>query len=78
VKRQMEVLQAENGLLRNAVEDLRREFTSVRIGGGKSFEGRKNEKKTGSDFSGYPGKSTEADASKELEKALRGATTVGA
>lgn len=78
VKRQMEVLQAENGLLRNAVEDLRREFASVRIGGGKSFEGRKNEKKTGSDFSGYPGKSTEADASKELEKALRGATTVGA
>ncbi|KAK7351226.1 hypothetical protein VNO77_10520 [Canavalia gladiata] len=33
VKRQMEVLQAENGLLRNAVEDLRREIAGVRIGG---------------------------------------------
>ncbi|KAI4300699.1 hypothetical protein L6164_034045 [Bauhinia variegata] len=34
VKRQLEVLQAENGLLRNAVEDLRRE-----IAGGWSFGG---------------------------------------
>ncbi|CAL5207545.1 unnamed protein product [Lathyrus oleraceus] len=80
-------LQAESGLLRNAVEDLRREFASARIGGGsefernggkgKTFEGRKNEKKVMSDFNGYPGKSTEADASEELKKALRGATTVG-
>ncbi|GAU37537.1 hypothetical protein TSUD_21430 [Trifolium subterraneum] len=93
VKRQMEILQAENGLLRNAVEDLRREFASVRVGGGSEFgkyrefersggkgknsEGRKNEKKTGSDFNGYPPKSTEADASEELKKALRGATAVG-
>ncbi|MCI39820.1 hypothetical protein A2U01_0061052, partial [Trifolium medium] len=83
----------ENGLLRNAVEDLRREFASVRVGGGSEFgkyrefersggkgknsDGRKNEKKTGSDFNGYPPKSTEADASEELKKALRGATTVG-
>ncbi|PNY06160.1 hypothetical protein L195_g002622 [Trifolium pratense] len=93
VKRQMEILQAENGLLKNAVEDLRREFASVQVGGGSEFgkyrefersggkgknsDGRKNEKKTGSDFNGYPPKSTEADASEELKKALRGATTVG-
>ncbi|XP_058748560.1 uncharacterized protein LOC131621531 [Vicia villosa] len=87
VKRQMDVLQAENGLLRNAVEDLRREFAGARNGGGlefernggkgKSFEGRKNEKKVMSDFNGYPGKSTEVDASEELKKPLRGATTVG-
>ncbi|CAI8602200.1 unnamed protein product [Vicia faba] len=87
VKRQMDVLQVENGLLRNAVEDLRREFAGARNGGGlefernggrgKSFEGRKNEKKVTSDFNGYPGKSNEADASEELKKALRGATTVG-
>lgn len=87
VKRQMDVLQAENGLLRNAVEDLRRKFTGARIGGGsefernggkgKSFEGRKNEKKLMPDFNGYPGKPNEADVSEELKKALRGATTVG-
>ena len=34
VKRQLEVLQAENGLLRNAVEDLRREITGIRVVGG--------------------------------------------
>ncbi|CAK8570998.1 unnamed protein product [Lathyrus sativus] len=89
VKRQMDVLQAESGLLRNAVEDLWREFASARNGGGsefernggkgKGFDGRKNEKKVTSDFNGYPGKSTEADASEELKmkKALRGANTVG-
>lgn len=94
VKRQVEVLQAENGSLRNAVEDLRREIAGVvRTGGGgsefakyrefernggkgKSSDGRKNEKKTTSDFSGFPpGKSTEAEASEELKKALMGATT---
>jgi hypothetical protein len=80
-------------LLRNAVENLRREFSSIQVGGvsefgkyrefersggkGNNSEGRKNEKKTGSDFNSYPGKSTEADASEELKKALRGATAVG-
>lgn len=77
VKRQLEVLQAENGLLRNAVEDLRRE-----IGGGggsevgkyreferKSSDGRKNEKKSSV---------MEADSSEELKKKLMGGTTTGA
>ncbi|XP_027366475.1 uncharacterized protein LOC113872835 [Abrus precatorius] len=93
VKRQMEVLQAENGLLRNAVEDLRREICGVRTGGsgselvkyrefernggkGKNPNVRKNEKKTTSDYNSFPGKSTEAEASDELKKALMGATPV--
>ncbi|KAG5012596.1 hypothetical protein AAZX31_09G103600 [Glycine max] len=74
VKRQMEVLQAENGLLRNAVEDLRREIVGGRSGGsilGKNP--KKNERKTTSDYGNFPGKSTEAEASEELKKALMGA-----
>ncbi|RYQ88657.1 hypothetical protein Ahy_B09g095725 isoform A [Arachis hypogaea] len=72
VKRQLEVLQAENGLLRNAVEDLRREIAGT---GGGGFEfGRKSEKKS-SDFNGFPGKSNEADASAELKKAFIGVTS---
>lgn len=76
VKRQMEVLQAENGLLRNAVEDLRREIVGVRTSSsvmGKSPNLRKNEKKTTSDYGNFPGKSTEAEASEKLKKALMGA-----
>ncbi|KAE9597098.1 hypothetical protein Lal_00007403 [Lupinus albus] len=57
LKKQLEVLQGENGLLRNTMEDLRRE-----IGGREGLDigngGRKNEKK-----------STEADKSEELKKA---------
>ncbi|XP_028787424.1 uncharacterized protein LOC114763230 [Neltuma alba] len=37
VKRQLEVLQAENGLLRNAVEDLRREICGFSSIGGSDF-----------------------------------------
>ncbi|TKY53267.1 hypothetical protein E2542_SST24793 [Spatholobus suberectus] len=60
VKRQMEVLQAENGLLRSAVEDLRREIVGVRSGGsefgkGKNPNARKSEKKTASDYGSFPG-----------------------
>ncbi|RDY05672.1 hypothetical protein CR513_10457, partial [Mucuna pruriens] len=72
VKRQMEVLQAENGLLRNAVEDLRREIAGVRTGPVKNPNGRKIEKKTTSDYGNFPGKSTEVEASEELKKALMG------
>lgn len=73
VKRQLEILHAENGLLKKAVEDLRREFKSVgdsssgeRIGnkssGGK-FDRRINDKKP-----------NEGDVNEELKKALMGAT----
>lgn len=68
VKRQMEVLQLENGSLRSAVEDLRREIGGGRyrkieksVVKGKNTDGRKNEKKTAPDFSGFPGKSLESD-----------------
>ena len=93
VKRQLEGLQAENGLLRNAVDDLRREIAGSGGGGGvgglefgkyreferngggkgKGSDARKSEKRS-SDFNGFPGKSTEADATEELKKALKGAT----
>ncbi|KAF7804138.1 uncharacterized protein G2W53_043249 [Senna tora] len=76
VKRQLEILQAENGLLRNAVEDLRREISGVgSIGGTDSVDRRNNEKKK-SDFDGFSGKSTQDDVSEELKKALKGATGV--
>ncbi|KAL2326924.1 hypothetical protein Fmac_020351 [Flemingia macrophylla] len=66
VKRQMEVLQAESGLLRSAVEDLRREIVGVRgvgaeFGKGRNPSARKSEKKT-----------TDVEASEELKKALMG------
>ena len=81
VKRQMEVLQAENGLLRNAVEDLRREIVGVR-GGGSEFSKwknpKKNDKKATSDYGSLSGKSTEVEASEELKKALMGGAPSGA
>ncbi|CAJ1967451.1 unnamed protein product [Sphenostylis stenocarpa] len=81
VKRQMEVLQTENGLLRNAVEDLRREIVGVRSGGSEFSKWKtpkRNEKKTTSDYGSFSGKSTEAEASEELKKALMGGAPSGA
>ncbi|KAI4348767.1 hypothetical protein L6164_009449 [Bauhinia variegata] len=75
LKQHLEVLQAENGLLRNAMEDLRRE-----IAGGWPFGGsesgkhreierngadRRNKKKKSSDYNSSPGKSMEADVNQE-------------
>lgn len=91
VKRQLEVLQAENGLLRNAVEDLRREisgassiegsdfskYREVERNGMKPSNGkndRRNNERKRSNFDGFPPKSTEADVSEELKKALKGAS----
>lgn len=85
LKRQMEVIQAENGLLRNAVEDLRRMVAGVgSVGSGSEFgKGRnpnlrKNDKKTTSDYGNFAAKSTEAEASEELKKALMGNAPAGA
>lgn len=81
VKRQMEVLQTENGLLRNAVEDLRREIVGVRSGGSefsKWKNPKKNDKKISSDYGGFSGKSTEVEVSEELKKALMGGASSGA
>ncbi|KAK9986651.1 hypothetical protein SO802_031602 [Lithocarpus litseifolius] len=73
VKRQLEVLHAENGLLKKAVEDLRREFKSV----GDSSSGERNgNKSSGGKFDrrNNDKKSNEGDVNEELKKALMGAT----
>lgn len=89
VQRQLEMLHSENGLLKKAVDDLRRDIAVAGGGGGwssssspaRSFDSggkndrRSNEKKgSGSDFNGFSSKSTEADVSEELKKALKGAS----
>ena len=73
VKRQLEILHAENGLLKKAVEDLRREFNSV----GDSSSGERNgNKSSGGKFDrrNNDKKSNEGDVNEELKKALMGAT----
>lgn len=73
VKRQLEILHAENGLLKKAVEDLRREFKSV----GDSSSGERNgNKSSGGKFDrrNNDKKSNEGDVNEELKKALMGAT----
>ncbi|GMY14119.1 hypothetical protein FCV25MIE_09358 [Fagus crenata] len=86
VKRQLEVLQAENGLLRNAVEDLRREFASSKSvlpvresSSGKYRDVERNGNKSSSgkfDRRNNEKKptQTEGDVNEELKKALKGAT----
>ncbi|XP_065866609.1 uncharacterized protein [Euphorbia lathyris] len=86
VKRQLEVLQSENGLLKKAVDDLRQEiaagnfsfpaqdFNSGRYSernGAKNVIGSRNERR-GHD------KKSEGDVNEELKKALKGASNVGA
>ena len=73
VKRQLEILHAENGLLKKAVEDLRREFNSV----GDSSSGERNgNKSSGGKFDrrNNDKKSNEGDVNEDLKKALMGAT----
>ena len=73
VKRQLEILHAENGLLKKAVEDLQREFKSV----GDSSSGERNgNKSSGGKFDrrNNDKKSNEGDVNEELKKALMGAT----
>ena len=86
VKRQLEVLQAENGLLRNAVDDLRREFASSKSvlpvresSSGKYRDVERNGNKSSSgkfDRRNNEKKptQTEGDVNEELKKALKGAT----
>lgn len=81
LKQQLEVLQGENGLLRNAVEDLRREicldfgkFREVERNNMKCSNGkidRRSSEKKRPDFDSFPPKPTEADVSEELKKALK-------
>lgn len=85
IKRQMEVLQDDNRMLRTTVDDLRREmvgFKSTSPARNSDFgknrchdhrsskiDRRFNEKSA--DFNGFAAKSTEGDVSEELNKALK-------
>lgn len=74
VKRQLEVLQAENGVLKRAVEDLRREIS----GGGKFGDMnygkyRETERNGNSKSKNTEKKSMEGEVNEELKKALKGA-----
>ncbi|XP_059646380.1 uncharacterized protein LOC132292805 [Cornus florida] len=88
VKQQLEVIQAENGLLRKTLDDLRLEIVGGKSAGvvdfGKYREGvktsggkvdrRGNGDKRSSESNGFGGKATEGDVNEELKKALMGAT----
>lgn len=89
VKRQLEVLQAENGLLKKAVEDLRQEISggkfSFPVGDFNSGKYREIERNGMKNVNGSrierrsnDKKSMEGDVNEELKKALKGATSVGA
>ncbi|KAJ8756344.1 hypothetical protein K2173_025156 [Erythroxylum novogranatense] len=81
VKRQLEMLQAENGLLKRAVDDLRHEFAGSKVtdsSAGKYRELERSEYNRNAGRRSNEKKSTEAvDASEELKKALKGATAAG-
>lgn len=81
VKRQLDVLQAENSLLKKAVDDLRHEIASGKMGAFSAPKYREVERngvssKAGNKFErrNNDKKSMEGDASEELKKALKGAT----
>lgn len=87
VKRQLEVLQAENGLLKKAVEDLRQEIASGKLGlpdfnSGKYREiernGMKNVNGSRIERRSNEKKSMEGDVNEELKKALKGTAGIGA
>ncbi|KAK2651306.1 hypothetical protein Ddye_018795 [Dipteronia dyeriana] len=70
VKRQLEVLQSENGLLRRAVEDLRQEIIKGKSNGGDFNSGKIDR----NGINKASKKSMEGDVNEELKKALKGAT----
>ncbi|WRX25406.1 hypothetical protein QQP08_017893 [Theobroma cacao] len=78
VKRQLEALQAENGLLKRAVEDLRREISGGQFGDLNSGTYREMERngvsRSKMERRNNDKKSTEVDVNEELKKALKGAT----
>ncbi|KAI9153007.1 hypothetical protein LWI28_004329 [Acer negundo] len=73
VKRQLEVLQSENGLLKRAVEDLRQEIIKGKPIGGDFNSGKYTEIDRNGINKGSK-KSMEGDTNEELKKALKGAT----
>lgn len=85
LKRQMEILQSENGLLKKAVEDLRREILDgksnpfngdLNSGKYREFERNGNNKASNNrnDRRNGEKKSMESDANEELKRALKGAS----
>lgn len=83
LKRQMEILQSENGLLKKAVEDLRREILDgksnpfngdLNSGKYREFERNGNNKASNNrnDRRNGEKKSMESDANEELKRALKG------
>ncbi|KAJ9190312.1 hypothetical protein P3X46_001528 [Hevea brasiliensis] len=87
VKRQLEVLQAENGLLKKAVEDLRQEIASGKVSlldfnSGKYRENERNGMKNVNsgriERRSNEKKSMEGDVHEELKKSLKGTVGVGA
>ncbi|XVE96089.1 hypothetical protein REPUB_Repub02eG0191200 [Reevesia pubescens] len=71
VKRQLEGLQSENGLLKRAVEDLRREISMGKCGDLNYGKYREIERNGNNNKSK---KSMEGDVNEELKKALKGAS----
>lgn len=85
LKRQMEILQSENGLLKKAVEDLRREILDgksnpfngdLNSGKYREFERNGNNKASNNrnDRRNGEKKSMESDVNEELKRALKGAS----
>ncbi|PPD98898.1 hypothetical protein GOBAR_DD04077 [Gossypium barbadense] len=77
LKRQLEALQSENGLLKRAVEDLRREISGGKFGDLNSGKYREMEwdgiSKSKKERRNNENKSMEGDLNEELKKALKGA-----
>ncbi|KAJ4830880.1 hypothetical protein Tsubulata_044157 [Turnera subulata] len=81
VKRQLETLQAENGMLKKAVDDLRQDIATVDFGSGKYREIERNGFRSGGAAAGRTERrggndkkssTMEADVNEELKKALKG------
>ncbi|KAF8398496.1 hypothetical protein HHK36_017425 [Tetracentron sinense] len=90
VKRQLEALQSENGLLRKAIEDLRSEIGTGKSVSSTGFQGsgkmsspgkkdrrNKTERNSSEVGVGSVGKMTDEDINEELKKALMGSTSPG-
>lgn len=68
VKRQFEVLEMENGMLKKAIDDLRKQMKSFSNSGDRRFKDKKT-----AEFGGLDGPAAEEAAGEELRKALSGA-----
>ncbi|KAI4310676.1 hypothetical protein MLD38_035635 [Melastoma candidum] len=83
MRRQLDMLKDENGELRKAMDDLRHEFTSKRVGSYRDADrsssvksnrwvGNADRKPLSDASTGYTGKGIEGNTNEELKKALKG------